>query len=350
MASPTEILQGKILIVDNLEANIVLLDRTLRGAGYTGVTSTTHPREVCDLHRKNGYQLILLDLEMPGFDGFQVMEGLKSIEVEGYVSVLAITAQPAHKLRALKSGAKDFISKPFDLAEVLMRVHNLLEVRLLHEAAREHGKILASLALNDPLTGLANRRLLADRMAMALLHARRNKVPMAVVYLDLDGFKGINDALGHGVGDELLKRVGLRLVQAVREEDTVARLGGDEFCVVLATVNDVDDVAKVAAKLIEVGIAPYEIEGHAIHVTVSAGVSVYPAHGKDMETLLKSADGALYGAKRKGKNAFQISGSPDVFANEGHLTDMTKVHTLLSGEETNPGSIISQVPPCQGQW
>jgi len=157
MISSSDILHGKVLIVDNQEVSILLLELLLRGAGYVSITSTTDPGEVCALHGKNGYDLILLDLEMPGMDGFQVMEGLKEIETEGYLPVLAVTAQPAHKLRALQGGAKDFISKPFDLAEVLMRVHNMLEVRLLHEAARNHGKMLAALALKDPLTGLANR-------------------------------------------------------------------------------------------------------------------------------------------------------------------------------------------------
>jgi two-component system, cell cycle response regulator len=161
MAGSSDILRGKVLIVDDQEVNVLLLDRTLRGAGYVSVTSTMDPGEVCALHRKNRYDLILLDIEMPGMDGFQVMKNLMEIESEGYLPVLAITAQPAHKLRALQSGAKDFISKPLDLGEVLMRVHNMLEVRLLHEAARNHGKMLESLAWNDPLTGLANRRLLA---------------------------------------------------------------------------------------------------------------------------------------------------------------------------------------------
>jgi len=109
----------------------------LRGAGYGAITSTMDPGAVCELHLKHSYDLILLDLEMPGMDGFQVMEGLKKVEIGGYLPVLAVTAQPAHKLRALQSGAKDFISKPFDLAEVLMRISNMLEVRLLRKQAGE---------------------------------------------------------------------------------------------------------------------------------------------------------------------------------------------------------------------
>jgi diguanylate cyclase (GGDEF)-like protein len=305
--STADILNAGILIVDDQEANVQMLEQMLSGAGYTRITSTRDPYAVCALHRANHYDLILLDLRMPGMDGFQVMEGLKEIETDGYLPVLAVTAQPAHKLRALQSGAKDFVSKPFDLAEVLMRVHNMLEVRLLHETARNYGKMLESLALNDPLTGLANRRLLADRMSMALVHAHRNKSAMAVVYLDLDGFKQINDTLGHGVGDVLLKMVAERLVATVREEDTVARLGGDEFILALWHVNGTDYAATVASRAIEAVSQPYEIEGNTVSITTSAGVSIYPVHGEDADTLMKSADLALYEAKRAGKNAYRIS-------------------------------------------
>ena len=311
MISSRDIFHGKVLIVDDQKANVLLLEQLLRGAGYVSVTSTMDPGEVCQLHRKNLYDLILLDLVMPGTDGFQVMEGLKEIEIEGYLPVLAVTAHPAHKLRALQWGAKDFVSKPFDLAEVLMRVRNMLEVRLLHQAARNQGKMLESLALKDPLTGLANRRLLAERMSMALVHARRNKSTMAVVYLDLDGFKQINNTLGHGAGDALLKMVAGRLVATVREEDTVARLGGDEFIMALWNVTGTDDAAKVALKVVEAVSQPYGIEGHTVRITTSAGIAIYPVHGEDADTLMKNADLALYEAKRAGKNACRISERPD---------------------------------------
>ena len=148
MVDSDDILNAGILIVDDQEADVRLLERMLRGAGYVSITSTMDPGGVCELHRKNRYGLILLDLLMPGMDGFQVMEGLKEIEPDGYLPVLVITAQPDHKLRALRAGAKDFVSKPFDLAEVLARVHNMLEVRLLHvelQKALEDVKLLSGL-------------------------------------------------------------------------------------------------------------------------------------------------------------------------------------------------------------
>ncbi len=142
MISSADILNGGILIVDDREANVALLERMLRGAGYVSITSTRNPHEVCELHRKNRYDLILLDLQMPGIDGFQVMESLKEIETNGYLSVLVITAQPGHKLRALQSGARDFISKPFDLIEVQTRIHNMLEMRLLQKEMQRHNDVL----------------------------------------------------------------------------------------------------------------------------------------------------------------------------------------------------------------
>lgn len=138
MINATDILNARILIVDDKLANVRLLEGMLRVAGYACVESTTDPNEVCELHRKNRYGLILLDLQMPGMDGFQVMEGLKEIEPDGYLPVLVITAQPGHKLHALEAGAKDFISKPFEMAEVLARVHNMLEVRLLHGKTKNY--------------------------------------------------------------------------------------------------------------------------------------------------------------------------------------------------------------------
>ncbi|MFJ1257829.1 adenylate/guanylate cyclase domain-containing protein [Cupriavidus sp. CuC1] len=142
MVSQNDILAAKVLIVDDLEANVLLLEHMLRGAGYHCITTTTEPHAVCELHSRHRYDLILLDLQMPDMDGFEVMEDLADVEADSYLPVIVITAQPDHKLRALRAGAKDFVSKPFELAEVLSRVRNMLEVRLLHGESIRYGKAL----------------------------------------------------------------------------------------------------------------------------------------------------------------------------------------------------------------
>jgi DNA-binding response OmpR family regulator len=138
MINSSEILHGSILIVDDQQANVILLERILRSAGYESISSTMDPRRVLELHRKNRYDLILLDIQMPGMDGFQVMETLKQTEAGNSLPVLVITSQPDFKLRALQAGAKDFISKPFELGEVLARVHNMIEMRLLQKEIADH--------------------------------------------------------------------------------------------------------------------------------------------------------------------------------------------------------------------
>jgi two-component system, cell cycle response regulator len=310
MTTRAEILRARILLVDDDAVALDLLRQLLHHEGYSSVFTTTDPRKVNALHAQERFDLIVLDLQMPGMNGFQVMEALKANDV-GYVPVLAVTGEPGHKLAALRAGAKDFVSKPFDWDEVFVRVYNMLEVKLLLDEAREHARELESMALQDPLTGLANRRLLPERVRMAIAHARRNRSHMAVLCIDLDGFKEVNDTLGHGAGDQLLKMVAERLLAAVREEDTVARLGGDEFIVALWQVSDVADAGKVASKIIELVAQPYDVDGHAVRVTASAGASMYPDDGNEVDALVKSADRALYKAKQAGKNTYRLAQSTE---------------------------------------
>jgi len=198
MVSAAEIFDASILVVDDQAVNVSLLERMLRGAGYTSIASTMDPYEVRELQRKNRYCLILLDLQMPGMDGFQVMEGLKDIEKDDYLPVLVITAQPSHKLRALQAGAKDFISKPFDLTEVLTRVRNMLEVRLLHLESKKANHLkdefLATVSheLRTPLNAilgwarmLGAKQLPPDRAEHAVAVIERNAAALAHLIDDL---------------------------------------------------------------------------------------------------------------------------------------------------------------------
>ena len=142
MLQPTELLNANILIVDDQESNVLLLEQLLSDSGYTNLSSTMKPTEVCGLHIEHNFDLILLDVQMPEMDGFQVMEGLKAIMGDSYLPVMVLTAQPIHKINALKAGAKDVISKPFDLTEVRTRIYNMLEVRLLFKQRCECNQVL----------------------------------------------------------------------------------------------------------------------------------------------------------------------------------------------------------------
>ncbi len=162
------------------------------------------------------------------------------------------------------------------------------------------------LAYHDPLTALPNRLLFEDRLEHALTRARRERHQVAVLFLDLDRFKNVNDSLGHPVGDELLLKAADRLLQQVRKEDTVARLGGDEFVIVMEQIDDPQDAAVLARKLITTIHEPLDIKGHLLQVTVSIGISIYPRDGEYVETLVRNADAALYRAKEEGRNDFQF--------------------------------------------
>jgi diguanylate cyclase (GGDEF)-like protein/PAS domain S-box-containing protein len=165
-------------------------------------------------------------------------------------------------------------------------------------------------AYHDLLTGLPNRLLFRDRITVALAHARRSNRTLAVMFFDLDEFKAVNDKLGHTVGDRLLQAVAMRLVNAVRAEDTVARMGGDEFTVLLADVGDGRGAATVARKIIEAIGQTILVDGHEIRVTTSIGLALFPGDGFDAETLLKSADRAMYRAKQLGRNNYQYATPP----------------------------------------
>jgi diguanylate cyclase (GGDEF)-like protein len=181
-------------------------------------------------------------------------------------------------------------------------------IALALEASQRRGAEaqLVRLAHYDGLTGLPNRNLLADRLRQALVNASRHRARVALMFLDLDRFKNINDSLGHYVGDQILKEVAARLTRTLRANDTVARLGGDEFVVVLQAVHDPADAAMVAQNLLRELAPPYVVEGRELHLSASAGITLYPDDGHDADVLMKNADVAMYHVKDSGRNGYQF--------------------------------------------
>lgn len=164
---------------------------------------------------------------------------------------------------------------------------------------------LAYMATHDPLTGLPNRMLFNDRLNLELAHAQRNQKRLAVMLLDLDRFKDVNDTLGHSVGDQLLQAVGGRLARLMRKSDTVARMGGDEFLLLLPEITWVEDPAKIAQKVLDAFRQTFVFDGHELYITPSIGIAIYPPDGEDADTLVRNADIAMYRAKEGGRNNYQ---------------------------------------------
>ncbi|HUP50143.1 MAG TPA: EAL domain-containing protein [Thermoanaerobaculia bacterium] len=201
--------------------------------------------------------------------------------------------------RILETTINHLVDNP-DIGGVVLNCRDIT-ARKQDEATIRH------LAYFDALTGLPNRMLFNDRLAQAIAHARRRPSSGAtIMFLDLDRFKTINDTLGHGAGDELLRATAGRLSVALREEDTVARLGGDEFLFLLTGVADVEDAARVGQKILDQFNTPFQVMGHELHVSASIGISMFPMDGTDGETLIRNADTALYRAKEQGRNRCQL--------------------------------------------
>jgi len=187
------------------------------------------------------------------------------------------------------------------------RTHALQEEVSERRRAEE---TLRHVASHDGLTDLPNRALMMDRLEKAISRAKRNRNTCAVLFLDLDGFKTINDTLGHDYGDQVLRATAARLTACIRDDDTVARFGGDEFILVLSDLNTADDALPIAAKILTAVSQPIEAYGHMAHVGVSIGIALYPDHDDTAEGLIKAADKAMYGVKEGGKNNFAIAAEP----------------------------------------
>ena len=330
MTSP----RPKILVVDDTPANLVAMRRLLARseAELFEASSGNQALALCLDHH---FALILLDVNMPDMDGFEVAALLGEIEQMNETPIIFVTAAYADDLNRLKgyrSGAVDYIAKPVNDAILQAKVRVFLELyaaraqlqqaldelsernRQLQQEIAERERIEAQVrhqATHDMLTGLPNRTLFHDRLNQALQRATRHEHTFALVLLDIDGFKAVNDHHGHPAGDALLQAIAARLRAQLRATDTVARLGGDEFALIIEGISEIDGVLNRCQRLCRLLAEPYPLEGRdgsaVVQVSASIGIAVWHTGMRTDEQLIQAADRALYQAKDGGKNRCTVA-------------------------------------------
>ncbi len=301
-----------ILLVDDDEDEYVIARDLFAEIGRNYKTNWfSNFEEALEEIVKNDYELCLLDYHLGSHNGIEFIE--QAVLRNCDIPIILLTGQGDHEIdiRAMKAGATDYLDKNKLDASSLERT-----VRYALERKKSEEKI-KFLAYYDQLTLLPNRTLFFDRVQTTFASAKRHNRMFAIMFIDIDNFKRINDSLGHNIGDMLIKEVADRLLQCIRKEDivirdrfvsmldTVARLGGDEFTILLSEIKEPENASKVAERIRKVLLPPVVLEDKKINVTVSVGIAIYPDDGSDVKTLIKNADIAMYNAKDLGKNSFQ---------------------------------------------
>ena len=295
----------RVAVVDDDRVTREYVSGLLRGHGYK-VTAVESAQKLLDLHRTGAVDLVLLDVVMDGLSGVDCCRILKATPHESFVPVILVTARndPDSRVEGLRIGADDYVTKPFDERELLARIEAMLRIKRSHDALSAARDRLARLAVQDELTGLYNVRYLHTRLTEEYKRAERHRDPLALAMLDVDHFKAVNDRFGHEAGDKVLREVGARLKESVREIDVVTRYGGEEFVVLLPSTHLAGALTvaeRIGKSLRE---KPFDLGANkAIDVTASIGLALYPSRGvNSKETLLRSADRALYRAKDEGRD------------------------------------------------
>ena len=306
-----------LLVVDDVPENIHELLEALKG-DYRIMVARNGAQALSAVQGPAPPDLVLLDIVMPNMDGYEVCRRIKATAEGNRVPVIFVTVIDAteQKVKGFELGAADYITKPFDIDEVRARIRTHLELarlrRFLEDLVAQRSAMLQVseekyriLVHRDPLTGLPNRELFAELLAHALLQAERTQTEFALLFLDLDNFKTINESLGHSLGDQLLIEVGKRLQFLLPGCDAIARIGGDEFNIILERSEGVP-VDLMAQRMIDAFADPFVVRGTNVYVGVSIGIALYPADGSNAEALQSNADAALHQAKVQGRGILRF--------------------------------------------
>ena len=293
----------ELLAVDDSATSLEAIRAVVEPLGANLTTVTSGEEALRHLLHEPDIAAILLDIRLPGMDGFETAAAIRRRHKTRYVPIIFITGEdtPERSLEAYSSGAVDYIVKPFDPAVLRSKLSVFMDLHRL----RRHAAALTHRALHDALTGLPNRELFFDRVEQALARARRRTVPLAVLFVDLDGFKQVNDVHGHEAGDAVLVEAGDRLRALVRTADTVARYGGDEFTVLAEDVGDVEAAQHLGERIADELSRPYP-GGLAVGASVGIAFTANPA-ATTPDGLIRRADHAMYRSKRPGAQRAEVS-------------------------------------------
>ncbi|WP_321394217.1 EAL domain-containing protein [uncultured Desulfuromusa sp.] len=308
-----------ILIVDDEIASRLLMCASLKKAGFRVAEAEDGLMAVKEFESLQP-DAVLLDVMMPKLDGFDTCRAIRKLKGGENTPILMVTGLDDIEAinKAFNSGATDFITKPINWTVLNFRIKYMLRASDAFYDVINKQKQIQKLAFFDHLTGLANRSMFKDTLEIALAESAKEESQLAVLFMDLDRFKTINDTLGHHVGDYLLKGVAERISYCIREADVfsrlnhrntkhyVSRLGGDEFTIMLPRLKNPEDAGLVARRIKERLADPFLIDNTEIYISTSIGISIFPLDGTDAEVLMKHADLAMYHAKEKGKNNFQF--------------------------------------------
>ncbi len=297
-----------ILLVDDRPENLLALEATLEDLDVNMVKAFSG-NEALGLLVEKEFGLVILDVQMPDMDGFEVASLMKQNLITRNIPIIFVTAISRDKkfiFKGYEVGAVDYLSKPIDTDILISKVRVHIDLYRHKSAVEKKAEQLEKKAFIDTLTQLPNRSLFFDRLEHSISLSKRNSNKLAIVFLDLDRFKYINDTLGHAVGDQLLQDVAKRLSDCARKSDTVARLGGDEFTLILPDITTFRDAAIVSQKILDSLTRPFCLSNAEYTIGASLGISLYPLNGDSSEELVKNADIAMYHAKQNGKNNYQF--------------------------------------------
>ncbi len=299
----------QVLIAEDDPISRRLIEKTLAKWGYDVVLAQNGQEAQRILRGALAPRLVILDWMMPGTDGLTLTREVRKRGNDPYTYIILLTAKSLKQdiIEGLDAGADDYITKPFDVHELKARLRAGSRIVELQSQLLGMRDELEDQATHDFLTGLPNRLLFGDRLTQKLAEATRHKNMLSMMFLDLDRFKLVNDALGHNVGDKLLVQSADRIKSCLRDVDTVARMGGDEFTIILSDIHDPLDASEVADRIVQSFSPPFKIDDHVLYVTTSIGISTYPKDGTDVDTLVRNADTAMYRAKEQGGNCYHYS-------------------------------------------